>query len=178
MAGTVGDATDSLLYERDTARTPWREHRHPIYIAAVAEFEIDEDPDRVDRDVLWEFLSTKAYWGRTRDRSTVERQLRGAWRVVAAYRRADGAMIGFARAVSDGEALAYLADVFVVEEARGLGVGTELVRSMIEDGPGRDFRWMLHTLDAHELYRRFGFAEPDATYLERRAGTAAPAVAG
>jgi hypothetical protein len=26
---------------------------------------------------------------------------------------------------------------------------------------------MLHTSDAHELYRRFGFREPDATYLER-----------
>ncbi|OLF16546.1 GNAT family N-acetyltransferase [Actinophytocola xanthii] len=138
----------------------------------MAEFEIDDDPGRVDRDVLWEFLSTKAYWGRSRDRGTVERQLDGAWRVVAAYRATDGSMIGFARAVSDGEALAYLADVFVVEEARGLGVGTELVRAMIEDGPGRDFRWMLHTLDAHGLYRRFGFAEPDATYLERRAAGA------
>jgi hypothetical protein len=27
---------------------------------------------------------------------------------------------------------------------------------------------MLHTLDAHELYRRFGFAEPDTTYMERK----------
>jgi hypothetical protein len=53
----------------------------------------------------------------------VERQLAGAWRVVAAYRTSDGAMIGYARAMSDGEASAYLADVFVVEEACGLGVG-------------------------------------------------------
>jgi hypothetical protein len=26
---------------------------------------------------------------------------------------------------------------------------------------------MLHTADAHGLYRRFGFVEPDATVLER-----------
>jgi GNAT superfamily N-acetyltransferase len=134
----------------------------------VAEFEIDDDRARVDRDVLWEFLSTKAYWGRFRDRATVERQLEGASRVVAAYRSRDGAMIGYARAVSDGEALAYLADVFVVGEAQGQGVGKALVHAMIEEGPGPHFRWMLHTLDAHELYRRFGFAEPDGTYLERK----------
>jgi GNAT superfamily N-acetyltransferase len=138
----------------------------------VAEFEIDDDRTRVDRDVLWEFLSTKAYWGRFRDRAKVERQLEGAWRVVAAYRTSDGAMIGYARAVSDGEAQAYLADVFVVEEARGQGVGKAIVRAMVEEGAGPYFRWMLHTLDAHELYRSFGFAEPDATYMERpRRGT-------
>jgi GNAT superfamily N-acetyltransferase len=135
----------------------------------MAEFEIDDDRTRVDREVLWEFLSTQAYWGRSRDRATVERQLDGAWRVVAAYRVGDGAMIGYARAASDGETQAYLADVFVVEKARGLGVGKALVHAMIEEGPGPHFRWMLHTLDAHDLYARFGFAKPDETYLERRA---------
>lgn len=130
-------------------------------------FEIDDDRSRVDRDVLWEFLSTEAYWARFRDRAMVERQLEGAWRVVAAYREDDGAMVGFARAISDGEAMAYLADVFVLEEARGHGIGKALVHAMIEEGPGSHFRWMLHTLDAHDLYRPFGFAEPDATYLER-----------
>jgi GNAT superfamily N-acetyltransferase len=134
----------------------------------MAEFEIDDDRTRVDRDVLWEFLSTKAYWGTFRDRAKIERQLDGAWRVVAAYRSSDGAMVGYARAVSDGEAQAYLADVFVLEEARGQGIGKALVHAMIEEGPGPYFRWMLHTLDAHELYRPFGFAEPDGTYMERK----------
>jgi GNAT superfamily N-acetyltransferase len=128
-------------------------------------YDIDDNPDRVDVDVVWQFMSTQAYWGRWRDRAMVERQLDGAWRVVGAYR--GGTMIGFARAVSDGVGLAYLADVFVVDEARGEGVGAALVKAMIDDGPGAEFRWMLHTADAHDLYRRFGFAEPDPTYLER-----------
>jgi GNAT superfamily N-acetyltransferase len=131
-------------------------------------FEISDDRGRVDRDVLWEFLSTKAYWGKFRDRAKVERQLDGAWRIVAAYRLDDGAMVGYARAWSDGEASAYLADVFVVEEARGHGIGKALVHAMIEEGPGPYFRWMLHTLDAHDLYREFGFAEAPETYMERR----------
>jgi GNAT superfamily N-acetyltransferase len=131
------------------------------------DFDLDDDPDRVDLDVVWQFMSTEAYWGRWRDRDMVERQLAGAWRVVGAYRVDTGQMVGFARAISDGVGLAYLADVFVVAQARGHGVGKALVRGMIDDGPGAEFRWMLHTADAHELYRRFGFTEPDSTYLER-----------
>jgi hypothetical protein len=38
---------------------------------------------------------------------------------------------------------------------------------MIDHGPGAGFRWLLHTADAHGLYARFGFAPPDATFLER-----------
>lgn len=141
-------------------------HKRDSYIGRV-NFEIDDSVARVDVDVLWQFMSTEAYWGQWRDRTQLEQQLAGAWRVVAAYRVADGAMVGFARAVSDGVGLAYLADVFVVAQARGAGIAKAMVKAMIDDGPGAGFRWMLHTADAHELYRRFGFSEPDATYMER-----------
>ena len=76
-------------------------------------------------------------------------------------------MVGFARATSDGVALAYLADVFIVPEHRGQGLGRAVVSAMIENGPGADFRWLLHTADAHGLYADFGFAPPDSTLLER-----------
>ena len=130
-------------------------------------YQLDDDPGRVDRDAVWEFLSTQAYWGRWRTRAQLESQLGSAWRVVAGYERDGGALVAFARAVSDGVALGYLADLYVLDRARGNGLGTALVRFMVEDGPGAGFRWMLHTADAHGLYRRFGFTAPDATCLER-----------
>jgi GNAT superfamily N-acetyltransferase len=133
----------------------------------VSRFDIDDDPGRVDLDAVWAFLSTEAYWGRWRTRDDVAVQIANAWRVVGAY--VDGAQVGFARAVSDGVALAYLADVYVRGDHRGRGIAKALVAAMIDDGPGRDFRWMLHTADAHDLYRPFGFAEPDASMLERPA---------
>lgn len=131
------------------------------------DFEVDDSRARIDRDAVWEFLSTQAYWGQWRKREDFERQIDLAWRVVGVYRKPDGRQIGFARAFSDGVGTAYLADVFVAPEARGHGIGKSLVQGMIEDGPGRDFRWMLHTDDAHGLYRAYGFVEPDHTYLER-----------
>ncbi|GHG23599.1 MULTISPECIES: GNAT family N-acetyltransferase [Amycolatopsis] len=130
------------------------------------DYELDDDRARLDLDVVWKFLSTEAYWGRWRTREQVEAAIDGSWRVVGAYR--DGSMVGFARAFSDGVSSAYLADVFVVDSARGSGLGKEIVREMIDNGPGAQFRWMLHTADAHGLYRQFGFAEHTrGHYLER-----------
>jgi GNAT superfamily N-acetyltransferase len=139
-------------------------------MTVVPGYEFDDDPARVDRDVVWAFLSTQAYWGRWRSREQVERQLDGAWRVVGAYHTATGRMVGFGRAISDGVAFAYLADVFVEPAHRGNGIGAALVAAMIEEGPGAGFRWTLHTADAHSLYARFGFAPPDPTFLERPPG--------
>jgi GNAT superfamily N-acetyltransferase len=129
---------------------------------------VSDDPARVDVDVVWQFLSTAAYWGRWRSREDVVAQVRHAWRVVGAY-ASDGTMVGFARAFSDGVSGAYLADVFVVPSWRGRGLGRRLVAEMVDNGPGREFRWMLHTKDAHALYADFGFAPPNRSYLERPA---------
>ena len=130
-------------------------------------YELDDDPSRTDKDAVWRFLSTEAYWGKYRSRADFEAQMASAWRVVGVYETGTGRQVGFARAISDGVAFAYLADVFVLPDARGAGLGKELVATMIDRGPGSDFRWTLHTSDAHGLYRKFGFARPDETYLER-----------
>jgi GNAT superfamily N-acetyltransferase len=136
-------------------------------IWSYGKYELDDDPARVDVDAVWDFLSTDAYWGRSRTRADFEAQLATAWRIVGAYETATGRLVGFARTISDGVAYGYLSDVFVTADARGTGLGKELVATMIDRGPGAGFRWSLHTTDAHGLYRQFGFAPPDERYLER-----------
>ncbi len=135
--------------------------------SVVGSYELDDDPDRIDSDAAAEFLLTEAYWGRWRDAALIARQIRAASRVVGAY-DATGAMVAFARAFGDVGTF-YLADVYVLPGHRGAGLGKAIVRAMIDDGPGADCRWMLHTRDAHGLYRQFGFAAPDGRYLERPA---------
>jgi GNAT superfamily N-acetyltransferase len=130
-------------------------------------YELDDDPGRIDRDTVWEFLSTQAYWARYRTRADFEAQLASAWRVVGVYETAVGRQVGFARAISDGVDFGYLSDVFILPAARGAGLGQELVATVIDRGPGAGFRWSLHTSDAHGLYRKYGFTEPGTRYLER-----------
>ena len=72
------------------------------------------------------------------------------------FRGAD--QVGFARVVTDRAAIAYLADVFVVAEHRGRGLGTWLVESVMSHPDLQGLRrFMLGTKDAHALYERFGF---------------------
>jgi N-acetyltransferase len=133
----------------------------------IGTYEIDDDPARVDPAAAAAFLTTQAYWGRWRAEPDIRRQIAGAWRVTGVYDQA-GAMVGFARAAGDGGS-AYLADVYVLPPHRGAGLGRAIVAMMVDEAPGAGQRWMLHTADAHGLYRQFGFAAPDGRYLERPA---------
>ena len=127
-------------------------------------YELDDDPARLDLDAIWAFLSTEAYWGRDRTREDVEGQVRSAARVVGVY--VEDRQVGFGRIHSDGR-IAYLADVYVLYEHRGLGLGLELVRAAVDEGPQRNLRWLLHTEDAHGLYEKFGFGPPSDRVMER-----------
>ena len=128
-------------------------------------YELDDDAARVDLDAVHHFLSEDSYWAEGRSRETVERLVTEAARVVGVYR--DGEQVGFARAVSDGVAVAYLADVYVLPEHQGRGLGKQLVAEMVERGPYANVRWLLHTRDAHSLYEQFGFGAPGERLMER-----------
>ena len=128
-------------------------------------YELDDDRDRVDVGELHRFLSTEAYWALGRPRETVERLVRDATRVVGLYH--DDRLVGFARAVSDGVAFVYLADVYVLPEHRGRGLGLELVRELVEASPLAERKWLLHTRDAHGLYAKLGFGPPSERLMER-----------
>ena len=128
--------------------------------------ELDDDKARVDRQEVHRFLSEISYWATGRPRETQDRLIDEATRVVGLY---DGdRQIGFCRAFSDGVSIAYLADVYVLEEYRGKGLGEELVREMVDNGPLAGVKWLLHTTDMHPLYRKFDFEEPNYKVLERR----------
>ena len=127
-------------------------------------YELDDDPERIDRAAVHAFL-TESYWAKGRPREVQDALIDGAARVVGLYKH--GRQLGFARTLSDGHAQSYLADVYVLDEHRGRGLGVELVRFSVDEGPFAHTKWFLHTRDAHELYRRFGFAEPGPRALER-----------
>jgi GNAT superfamily N-acetyltransferase len=128
--------------------------------------ELDDSKDRIDREEVHRFLSEVAYWALGRPRELQDRLIETAARVVGVY---DGdRQIGFARAATDGNSFVYLADVYVLEEYRGRGLGEELVREMVENGDLSGLRWLLHTENMHPLYRKFGFEEPNYKVMERR----------
>jgi GNAT superfamily N-acetyltransferase len=132
-------------------------------------FELDDDRARLVREAVHAYLGGVSYWAKGRTRERQDELIDASERVVGLYH--GGRQVGFARAVDcDAAGFVYLADVYVLEECRGRGLGVELVREVVENGPFADRRWVLHTRDAHELYAKLGFG-PNVRLMERGATT-------
>ncbi|MFJ3956285.1 GNAT family N-acetyltransferase [Arthrobacter sp. NPDC090010] len=60
--------------------------------------------------------------------------------------------------MTDGVTFGWLCDVYIAREARGRGLGRQLSQTIVDVvRPLGLKRFMLSTLDAHELYSKAGF---------------------
>lgn len=141
------------------------------------DYVISTDRARLDISTVHEFLSASSYWARGRSLDTVRRSIEHSLPFGLYHREPDGRaerQVGFARVVTDYATFAWLADVFVLEEFRGHGLGKWLVEVVVSHPSLQNLRrWMLATRDAHGLYRRNSFeqvADPQL-YMERLAPT-------
>jgi GNAT superfamily N-acetyltransferase len=131
------------------------------------ELELSSDPARLDRALIYRYLANESYWAAGVPESVIERALDHSL-CFGIYR--GGTQLAFARAVTDRATFAYLADVFVIAEQRGRGLGKWLVEAIGRHPELQGLRrWLLATRDAHALYAQYGFkplANP-ARFMER-----------
>jgi len=125
-------------------------------------FIYSDDKSKIDYAAVHHFLSTSSYWALEIPFATVAKSIENSL-CFGIYK--DTRQIGFARWVTDAATFAYLADVYIENEFRGLGLSKKLMSLMLfhEDLQGLR-RYQLSTRDAHGLYQQFGFApleEPD-----------------
>lgn len=128
---------------------------------------VSDDRGRLDRRLIHRFLTDESYWAKGISEATVNRAIDhslcfGGYQ--GNHQRA------FARVVTDFATFAYLADVFVVAEARGRGYARQMMAAIMADPRLQGLRrFSLATRDCHRLYAGFGFnppARPD-TLMER-----------
>ena len=129
---------------------------------------VSTDPADVDLDVVATFLHDEAYWSLGRPRDVVERSLAASRPFTLVDE--DGAMVAFARVVTDGATFGWICDLFVVAEHRGQGLGHRLVDAIVTDPELAAMkRLLLATADAHGVYADVGFtplAQPER-WMER-----------
>jgi GNAT superfamily N-acetyltransferase len=125
----------------------------------VVEFHTDDytistDKARLDLAVIHDFLS-HSYWAEDVPLAIVQKSIQNSL-CFGIYHQ--GRQVGFARAISDYTTYAYLADVFVLENHRGHGLGKWLIQSILSHPELQGLRrWALATRDAQGLYAQFGF---------------------
>lgn len=128
-------------------------------------YAVTDDLRLLDLDAAYAFLR-ESYWAKGLPREVFERSVRGS---LCLGLLCGAELAGFCRAVTDRATFAYVADVFVLPQHRGKGLGLRMLRCLRAHPELAGLRrWLLATADAHGLYRKLGFAplaRPD-TFLE------------
>lgn len=118
------------------------------------EFSVSSEHERVDFDAVHAFLTT-VYWSEGISRELLAKAIANS--IPFSLYHGDR-QIGFARVVTDRATYAYLADVYVLEEYRGRGLGTWMMEVVMSHPDLQGLRrFELSTRDAHRLYARVGF---------------------
>lgn len=144
---------------------PPQSYRRQPYLISTAS-------DKINVDCVHRFLADESYWVPGITKPAVERLLKFAL-CYGVYDCSDGdeVQIGFARVITDYASFAYLADLFILSNYRGRGLGKWLISCILAHPELQSLRkWMLNTKDAQGLYQQFGFtlhAERD-TYMVYR----------
>jgi N-acetylglutamate synthase-like GNAT family acetyltransferase len=117
-------------------------------------FYISTEKEKMDIDLIHSFL-TRSYWAEGISKEIVRRSIEGAL-CFGVFENEK--QVGFARMITDRATFAYLADVFIIDEYRGLGLSKWLMEVIMSHPDLQGLRrLMLATRDAHELYKKFGF---------------------
>lgn len=118
-------------------------------------FKISTNFEDLDINLVYSFISN-SYWAKNIPFEVFERSLKNSL-VFGAYGSNDE-QAGFARVITDKATFAYLSDVFVLENYRGLGISKLLMEAICQHGELQGLRrFMLATSDAHGLYAKFSF---------------------
>lgn len=128
------------------------------------DYHLDDDRSRLDMPRLTVWLQD-SYWAMGRPADIVQRSWDNAAVVVGLYCRNE--LVGCARVITDLATTAYLADVFILPEHRGLGLGGWLIETLVDHPKLVGLRWLLHTRDAHSLYTKYGFQPAGERVMER-----------
>jgi GNAT superfamily N-acetyltransferase len=118
------------------------------------EYEIDDDPGRVDLDVVQGFLAG-SYWAEGVPRDVVKRSVANSLNLGLYH---GGSQVGLTRAVTDRATFVWVADVFVLPAHRGRGLAHWMMETLLAHPDLTGLRrFMLATSDAHRVYADCGF---------------------
>lgn len=131
------------------------------------EFYLTTDKRKMDIVAIHDFLSKYSGWSDNIPFDIVENSIANSLNFGLFH---NGRQIGFARIISDYATIAYLGDVYVLEEYRGQGLSKKLIDFVIAHPNLQGLRrWILLTSTADWLYEKYGFCKvpnPDL-YMER-----------
>lgn len=118
-------------------------------------YTISDDKSKLQLQVIHSYLSLESYWAKNISMDQVKMRIENSFCVGVYFKNEQ---IGFARVITDYTSFAYLADVFILETHRGLGLSNQIMEYILARNEFQNIRrFVLATRDAHGLYEKFGF---------------------
>jgi 8-oxo-dGTP diphosphatase len=125
-----------------------------LYEEQRGDFLLSFDKERLQLDVVEDFLAKQSYWAAGRSLETIQMSIQNSI-CLGIYHF--GKQVAFARLVTDLITFAWLCDVFVDKDQRGQGLGKWLVEAVCEFSDQHGIMdIVLATRDAQQLYHRYG----------------------
>lgn len=119
-------------------------------------FIFSDKKELLQLEAIHHYLSKESYWAKNIPFDIVKRSIENAL-CFGIYKK--NKQVGFARWITDKATFAWLCDVYIEAEFRGLGLSKKLMAFMIFHPDLQGLRrYQLATLDAHGLYEQFGFS--------------------
>ena len=122
-------------------------------------YRVSTDQAEMNLEVIHGFISN-SYWAQGMPKALLQKALANS--LCFGVFDKDNQQVAFGRLITDKATFAYLADVFVLESHRGLGLSKLMITAILEHPELQGLRRiMLATRDAHGLYAQFGFNAVD-----------------
>jgi N-acetylglutamate synthase-like GNAT family acetyltransferase len=122
---------------------------------AFGDFIITTDKSKLDIVAIHDFLSKHSGWSNNIPFERVKTSIDNSLNFGLFHK---GKQIGFARVISDYSTIAYLGDIYVLDNYRGQGLSKKLMDVVMGHPDLQGLRrWILLTSTADWLYAKYGF---------------------
>jgi GNAT superfamily N-acetyltransferase len=138
----------------------------PIEIT-FGEFTITTDKGKLNVKAIHDFLCQHSGWSNGIPLEKVQKSIDHSLNFGLFHH---DRQIGFARVISDFATIAYLGDIYILDEFRGQGLSKNLMDAVITHPELQGLRrWILLTSTADWLYEKYGFIKlpKPEIYMER-----------
>lgn len=113
--------------------------------------------NKLDLHAIHDFLSKESGWSNNIPFETLKTSIENSLNFGLFYK---DRQIGFARVISDFATIAYLGDIYVLDEFRGKGLSKTLMEQVMYHPNLQGLRrWILLTSTAEWLYKKYNFTK-------------------
>jgi ribosomal protein S18 acetylase RimI-like enzyme len=98
--------------------------------------------DDWDENEIIDLYKAGNWWNDKYDSSSIKFLIKGSYKFAVVIEKNEGRAIGMGRLISDGVSDAYIQDLIIIDDYRGLGFGKKLVNFLLEHCISKGINWI------------------------------------